>query len=103
VSRSLSESPSAPFKAMLSHNRPRHIRLANAAVSSNFVWLQSRWARYLKSSSPSPKMSTKDRGEVFLRSSLAYLATAKNSKNGSCCAHCARGLGGPSAEARRRV
>ena len=52
MSRSLSETPSAPFKAMLSHNRPRHIRLANAAVSSNFVSLQSRWARYLKSSSP---------------------------------------------------
>ena len=48
MSRSLSESPSAPFKAMLSHNRPRHIRLANAAVSSNFVSLQSRWARYLR-------------------------------------------------------
>jgi hypothetical protein len=39
-----------------------------------------------------------DRGEFFLRSSLAYLATAKNSKNGSCCARCARG--GPAAEAR---
>ncbi len=72
--RSLSETASAPFKAMLSHNRPRHIWLANAAASSNFVLLQSWWARYLKSSSPSPKRSTKDRSEFFLRSSLAYLA-----------------------------
>ena len=57
MSRSLSETPSAPFKAMLSHNGPRHIRLANAAVSSNFVSLQSPWARYLKSSSPSGEMA----------------------------------------------
>ena len=96
--RSLSETASAPFKAMLSHNRPRHIWLANAAASSNFVLLQSWWARYLKSSSPSPKRSTKDRSEFFLRSSLAYLAKEKTSKNENCCAHCARG--DPSAEAR---
>jgi hypothetical protein len=83
---------------MLSHNRPRHIWLANAAASSNFVFalimvgaLPEEFFAFAEEVNKGPQ-------RVLSPFFVGLFGEGKTSKNENCCAHCARG--DPSAEAR---